>query len=102
MPLSNQQIRHLRGLAHHLHPVVTVAGKGLSETVLAELEAALTKHELVKVKLRADRKLRQSWIQQIGLQLRAEKIHAIGQVASFYRRNQDKPVIDLPGIQPSA
>ena len=100
MPLSPQQIRYLRGLTHHLQPVVTVADKGLSENVLAELEAALTKHELIKVKLRAERELRKSWIEQIGLQLKAERVHAIGQVASFYRRNKKKSVINLPGSKP--
>ncbi len=29
MPLSNQQLRYLRGLDHHLKPVVMVADKGL-------------------------------------------------------------------------
>ena len=97
MPLSAQQVRYLRGLTHHLQPVVTVADRGLSDNVMAELEAALTKHELIKVKLRGERELRKAWIQQIGEQFKAEKVHAIGQVASFYRRNLKKPKIELPG-----
>ncbi|HMB59267.1 MAG TPA: YhbY family RNA-binding protein, partial [Xanthomonadales bacterium] len=52
MSLSTQQIRYLRGLSHHLRPVVTIADKGLSENVLAELDSALDTHELIKVKLR--------------------------------------------------
>ena len=97
MPLSTQQAHYLRGLTHHLHPVVTVAGKGLSDSVLAELEAALVKHELIKVKLRASREVRKTWIEEIGRHFKAERIHVIGQVACFYKRNARKPVIDLPG-----
>ena len=31
MPLTSQQIRYLRGLTHHLQPVVMVGDKGLNE-----------------------------------------------------------------------
>jgi RNA-binding protein len=97
MSLPAHHIRYLRGLTHHLQPVVTVADMGLSENVLAELEAAFTRHELIKVKLRGDRESRTSWIEEIGNQFKAERVHVIGQVACFYRRNKKKPVICLPG-----
>lgn len=97
MSLSTRQIRYLRGLSHHLRPIVTVAEKGLTENVLAELEAAFEKHELIKVKLRAAKPLRKNWIEEIGRQCTAESVQAIGQTACFYRRNPEKPIIDLPG-----
>lgn len=96
MPLNNRQIRFLRGLTHALHPVVIVADKGLTENVLAEIEGALEHHELVKVKLRADRAQRAEWTEAIRNQSGAEVVHAIGQVVSFYRPNPEKPVIELP------
>jgi RNA-binding protein len=97
MALNSQQIRYLRGLTHSLQPVVMVAEKGLSDTVLAEIEAALKHHELVKIKLRAERDVRKHWIEEITKLCKAEAVHVIGQVASFYRRNTRKPVIALPG-----
>lgn len=97
MPLSTQQVRFLRGLTHQLHPVVTIADKGLSENVLAELETSLEKHELIKVKLRGEREQRKQWITEIGQLPGVEKIHVIGQVACFFKRNSKKPVIALPG-----
>lgn len=97
MALSSQQIRYLRGLTHNLQPVVMVADKGLSDTVLAEIEGALKHHELIKLKLRADREVRKHWIDEITRLCKAEAIHVIGQVACFYRRNPKKPVIALPG-----
>jgi putative YhbY family RNA-binding protein len=49
--LTPEQRRTLRAAAHHLHPLVTVAGKGLSDTVLKEIDRTLGAHELIKVKL---------------------------------------------------
>jgi RNA-binding protein len=97
MPLTSQQIRYLRGLTHALQPVVMVADKGLNENVMIEIESALQHHELVKIKLRADRDTRTAWINRISEQCSAEKVHVIGQVACFFRRNRKKPVIAIPG-----
>jgi len=96
MPLTAAQKKNLRRMAHKLKPLVTVAGKGLSVTVVAEIERALNDHELIKVKLRSDRGTRKTWVANITEQCKAEQIQNIGQIACFYRRNPDKPVID-PG-----
>jgi len=97
MSLNAQQIRYLKGLTHHLHPVVTVAARGLSENVLAEIDSALRQHELIKVRLRGEREQRRGWIEQIARSSRAEIVHTIGRVACYFRRNPEKPVIALPG-----
>jgi RNA-binding protein len=73
-----------------------VADKGLSENVMTEIQTALEHHELIKVKLRTDRESRQALIKRISESLEAEKIHVIGQVACFYKRNRKKPVIEFP------
>jgi len=96
MSLNNRQVRHLRGLTHNLQPVVMVADKGLTENVMAEIESALDHHELVKLKLKADRETRKQWVAEIVERCGAEKVQTIGQVASFFRRNPEKPVVDLP------
>ena len=94
--LTARQKKYLRGLTHGLHAVVTVGEKGLTDNVLAEIEGALDHHELIKIKLRADRATRDGWATEIGRRCHAEAIHAIGQVACFYRANPKKPVIELP------
>ncbi|AKS42113.1 ribosome assembly RNA-binding protein YhbY [Wenzhouxiangella marina] len=96
MSLSNSQKKYLRGLTHHIDPVVMVADKGLSENVMAEIEQALEHHELIKVKLRGEREDRKAWIQQIAEATGAELVHQIGQVACYYRRNPKKPKVALP------
>jgi len=96
MTLNPTQKKRLRALAHHLKPLVTVAGKGLSDSVVAEIERALNDHELVKIKLRAERVERKTWQNAIAERCQAELVQSIGQVACFYRRNPDNPTID-PG-----
>ena len=96
MPLKASQKKNLRAKAHHLKPLVTVADKGLSETVIAEIERALNDHELIKVKLRSDRETRQAWAGSIAKQCRAELVQTIGQVACYYKKHPEKPVVD-PG-----
>ena len=49
--LSTKQKQFLKGLAHHLSPVVMLGGNGLTEGVLAEIDNALNHHELIKVKI---------------------------------------------------
>ena len=96
MPLSPRQKKHLRGLTHALQPVVMVADKGLTDNVMAEIESALDHHELVKIKLRSDRETRALLIDEIASRCAAEKVHVIGQVACFFRRNPKKPIVELP------
>ena len=96
MPLNAAQKKTLRGLAHHLKPIVTVADKGLSETVVAEIERALNDHELIKIKLRSDRDTRMQWMQSISEMCKAELVQSIGQVACFYKKHPEKPVVN-PG-----
>jgi len=97
MPLSDSQRRHLRGLAHHLKPVVMVGQDGLKASVLAEVDAALTAHELIKVKVAAaDREERAALIAEITATADAELVQSIGHVAALFRRNRKKPRIALP------
>lgn len=96
MTLNNRQIKHLRGLSHDLNPVVMVGDKGLSENVLQEINSALDHHELIKVRIRADREQRREWMDKIATACAAERVHSIGQVACYFRRNPKKPSVELP------
>lgn len=96
MKMTNSQKRYLRGLTHDINPVVMVAANGLTENVMTEIEQALDHHELIKVKLRGEREERKAWTEAIVSATGAITVHSIGQVASFYRRNPKKAVIELP------
>jgi RNA-binding protein len=96
MALNNRQIRFLRGLTHKLSPIVMVGDKGLNENIYSDIDTALDHHELIKVRIRADREQRRKWMAEIADRCNAERVHTIGQVACYYRRNPDQPKIELP------
>ncbi|MFT7289224.1 MAG: RNA-binding protein [Halieaceae bacterium] len=80
--------RQLRAIGHHLKPVVTIAGNGLTETVSAELERALTDHELIKVKLAVgSREIRDTLIEQILEERSATLVQRVGNTALLLRRS---------------
>lgn len=85
--LSNAQRKQLRSIGHTLNPVVMVADKGLSEGVMAELERALSDHELIKVRLRAPKEQRSVWQEELAASTGAEVVQAIGQIVLLYRKN---------------
>ena len=96
MSITEKQRRQLRGLAHHLKPVVMVGQKGLTEGVFNELDIALESHELVKLRISAaDREERREMIATLRRQSGSELIQTIGQVAVFYRRHPKQPKIKL-------
>lgn len=85
---SSKELRQLRALAHKLRPVVTIASKGLSPTVLEELERALNDHELIKVKVAVgDRDQREAVISSVCEHSRAVLVQRIGNIATLLRAN---------------
>ena len=63
---------------------------GLTTGVLAEIELALNSHELIKVKIRAERDERKVLSEKICNETMAELIQSIGQIIVIYRLNPDK------------
>lgn len=96
MNLSNKQKQYLKGLAHSLKPVVQLGGNGLTEGVLAEVDAALTYHELIKVKVPSiDREEKALVMDAIVRETGALKIQVIGHILVIYRQSEDAK-IDIP------
>ncbi len=86
MQLNNGQIRHLRGLAHHLKPVLMIGDKGLTEGVLAELELVLETHELIKVTIAdSDREVRRALSEELCQHSGAGLVQVIGKISVLYR-----------------
>lgn len=95
--LSGSQKQYLRALAHHRKPVVTAGANGISDAVVAEIDAALSHHELVKVKLpAADAAGRKAMVNTICRATRAQWVQTIGRIGVFYRPAAE-PTITLPG-----
>jgi RNA-binding protein len=97
MPLSEKQKKHLRRLAHSLHPVVMLGNAGLTDGVKNELDRALTDHELVKVSARVgDREERDATLGKLATLTASELVHRIGHVGIFYRRGKALAKIIIP------
>ncbi|ATG89284.1 ribosome assembly RNA-binding protein YhbY [Methylomonas koyamae] len=84
------QKKKLKAQAHALNPVVIVGQAGLTEAVLKEINVALDAHELIKIKIRAERDDRAVISEQICAETKAELIQSIGQIAVVYRQNPKK------------
>lgn len=96
MTLSTKQKQFLKGLAHHLSPVVMLGANGLTEGVLAEIDNALNYHELIKVKISgAERETKQLIIDAIVRETQANAVQTIGHILVLYRPS-DEPKIQLP------
>lgn len=90
--LSAEQRRALRAAAHHLHPVVTVAGNGLSNAVLKEIDRGLKAHELIKVKLAGiERDERDALLAEICGQLGCAPVQHIGNTLVLWREKPETP-----------
>lgn len=77
----------LKTQAHNLNPVVMIGQAGFTEAVRAEIEIALDCHELIKIRIRADREERKVISEKICTETGAHLIQSIGQVIVIYRLN---------------
>ena len=88
MPLTQEQKKQYKSIGHHLKPVLIVADNGLTEGVLAELERALSDHELIKIKLNIlERESRLAVIAELCKAGKADLVQVIGKMALIYRKH---------------
>lgn len=86
MSISAQDKKRFRTIGHSLKPIVTVAQKGLTENIKAELNRALNDHELIKVKVAVEsRESKEVLVKEIQSAVSAECIQKIGHVLLLYR-----------------
>lgn len=97
MPLTGKQRRHLRGLGHNLAPVAQVGKAGVSDAVVAAIDAALADHELVKIKLLESLDVdRDQAAAVLAERTHAEVAQVLGRTVLLYRADPDEPAIELP------
>lgn len=96
MSLTGKQARFLRGLGHHLKPVVMIGKDEVSDAVINATDEALEIHELIKVKLQegclGERK-------EVAIELAKRTRSAVAQVLGrsilLYRQAEEQK-ISLP------
>ncbi len=98
--LKGSQRKYLRGLAHKLNPSAFIGQKGITKSLIEEIDLALDASELIKIKFN-DYKEKQAKTALTDEILKATKSHLagmIGHVAVLYRQHKDseKRKIKLP------
>ena len=97
MELTGKQKRALRGLAHHLKPVVIVGTGGLSAAVVKKVQAELAHHELIKVKVSDDAPLKaKAAAEDLNDHTSAHIVQTIGRTVVLYKARKKDPSIVLP------
>lgn len=87
VPLSTKEKMALRAQAHNLHAVVMIGQNGITEAVIAETNANLDAHELIKVQIAGDdRVARLEIASTLCTATGAELIQHIGKQLVLYRR----------------
>ena len=94
--LTGKQKRHLRALGHSLKPLILIGKKEIEEALVAETNAALDFHELVKVKLLESCMLdKHEASTMLAEACNAEVAQIVGKTFLLYRP-ATTPVITLP------
>lgn len=84
--LTPRERASLKARAHALEPVVHVGHAGVTDAVLAEIDRALTAHELIKVRAgAADRDEREALLADISARTDAAVVQTVGKVMVLWR-----------------
>ncbi len=98
--LTNRERAHLKARAHTLEPVLHVGQAGATDALVAEVERALTAHELIKVKVGTDdRAKRVALGDEICARTGATAVHRVGKVIILWRPRPTEPS-DQPARTP--
>lgn len=88
--LTPRERAHLKARAHALEPVVKVGQDGLTDAVVAEIDRALTAHELIKVRAGgSDRVSRSALLDTITARTDATSVQSVGKVLVLWRPRPD-------------
>ncbi len=86
--LTVKQRGYLKGLAHHLKPIVRIGQEGVTEAAIGEIRKQLLAHELVKVKwasLSKEEGKKSQQARDLAARVGAHYVHLIGQIVILYR-----------------
>lgn len=84
-PLSSAEKKELRGIAQRLKPHVHIGKQGLSATVLSEIETALKKNGLIKIRFETERTTMKEQCARIAPELGCDFVGSVGKTAVFFR-----------------
>jgi RNA-binding protein len=90
--LTSRERAHLKARAHALEPVVYAGNAGVTDTLVAEVDRALTAHELIKLKVGTDDRADRVAIgDEICARTDAAAVHRVGKVLILWRPRPNDP-----------
>lgn len=90
LDITSQERSALRAAAHPLRPVVLIGDRGLTESVLKEIDLNLKAHQLIKVRVAGDdRAARSAMLDTICETLSCAQVHHLGKTLIIYRPDPD-------------
>lgn len=99
MALTGKERRFLRGLGHHLDPILQLGKDGLSEAFVRAVEQALLDHELIKLKVGENAPMeRKEAAHAVAEATHAEVAQILGRTFLLYRLNPEAPMPVLSRI----
>ena len=95
---STKLRKALRAAGHHLSPVVQVGKDGVSAALLRQLDAQLTAHELVKIKVGTESpEDRFAAAERLGEGAGAQVAQILGRTVLVYRKHPERPRFEPKG-----
>jgi RNA-binding protein len=94
MELSPKQRAHLKSLAHDKDEKLQIGKNGLSDNFLKELDTALERDELVKV--RVGKFVEDTLAEEAATKSSSTLVAKLGRTVLYYRRAKKDPKIELP------
>lgn len=94
--ITTKQRAYLKSLATSLQPAFQVGKGGVNEPQVMQIDDYLRVHEIVKIKV-LDNSMytAREAAEEIAEKISAEVVQVIGSKAILYKRNPEKPVIEL-------
>jgi len=89
-PLTSAEKKELRGIGQRLKPHIHIGKQGLSETVTKEIDTALLKNGLIKIRFEADRATIKTYCSDIPEKLGCAYIGGVGKIGIFFRDMPEK------------
>lgn len=95
--LTSKQKSHLKSLGSSMEAIVQIGKSGLTTTVIGSARDALTKRELIKVKVLPNSPAEPAAaIAELAAGTGAQLVQVIGRNGLLYKRNEEKPKLELP------
>ena len=94
--MTSKQRAKLRGLANSIDTILQVGKGGIGQALITQVDDALTARELIKMRALETAPLSaREASEQLAERCQAEVVQVIGTKFILYRRNPEKPVIEL-------